>query len=258
MPDSSEKTNPLFLDSLERAFRVIGCFNSNEADLTNKQLQEASGLTFQTVDRVLKTLEAHGYVEKTTHRKTYSLALRALDFQYQFLGTNPFIKTMWPMLVDLRDKCNGRVSYCELDGTDVRYLARVSSNDTDYLSALVGRRYPAFATTTGRAILSQMPLSERKEFLDKSNIIPITASTETDLSVLNRVIEEAFDNGYTMNESDIIKGETNYAAPVFGREGRVCGAIGISVRYNGSKPTTESDALISHLLSVSRNASMLS
>ncbi|MDA7430904.1 IclR family transcriptional regulator [Primorskyibacter aestuariivivens] len=256
MPSLSEKReNPLFVDSIERAFGVLNCFLANGHELTNKQIQTETGLTFQTVDRAIKTLESHGYIEKNERKKTYQLALRALDFQYKFLITDPLVKMIWPLLVDIRDKTKGRVSYCELDGTEIVYLARIAGDETDFLTSLVGRRRPAFATAGGRVILSGLAPKDRDGVLMASSFDPITPKTETDPRAVIESIEAIANDGYAMTAEETILGEVSYAAPVLGNDDNVRGAIVVSIRDDEAGKGISQSELIALLLAVARSVS---
>ena len=61
-----------------------------------------------------------------------------------------------------------------LDGTDIAYIARVTTRRIMNVGITVGTRFPAYATSMGRVLLAALPPAELKEYLAAAEIKPLT------------------------------------------------------------------------------------
>ncbi len=82
------------------------------------------------------------------------------------------------------------------------------------LQASAGTRFPALATSLGRAILSVMPPGDVDAFLFKYPLKQRTEHTLTDASALREAIQRARHQGYAMVSDELDYGITSIAAPI--------------------------------------------
>ncbi|MCV0427695.1 MAG: IclR family transcriptional regulator [Roseibium sp.] len=254
--NESREEDPLFLDSVARSFHVLECFKLGSRELSNGEIQKITGYTFQTVNRITKTFEAEGYLVKNERKKTFQLSIKAIDLQFKFLSTNPIVKLVWPILVDLREKTKGRVSYCILDHCDIVYLARVAAEATDYQTSIVGRRRPALATAGGRAILSQIPTDEVQKILVASDLQAQTPHSLTDKNKILEEIQSTYKRGYAITNQETLLGELSCAVPVFGGDEKPVGAIVLSVSNDTYSVENATAQLVPLLRAAARSASL--
>ncbi len=98
-----DEDDPLFIASVARGFRVLEAFTPANSVPTLTALHRLTGLPVATVQRIVDTLMACGYVEKDARHKTFRLTVKTLDMLFNFQMSNRIIKTIWPRLVQLRD-----------------------------------------------------------------------------------------------------------------------------------------------------------
>jgi IclR family pca regulon transcriptional regulator len=93
----------------------------------------------------------------------------------------------------------------------------------------VGARVPAYATSTGRVLLADLPAAERSARLSKARmgaLTPRTVTRPTDLTViLDRVREE----GYALVDEELEAGLRSIAVPVRDRNGCLVAAINVNM-----------------------------
>jgi IclR family pca regulon transcriptional regulator len=115
-----------------------------------------------------------------------------------------------------------------LDSTDIVYVARVATRRIMNVGITVGTRFPAFATSMGRALLAGLEPEELDEFFESADLTPPTDRTVADERQLRTVLATVRQQGYAYNDQELAPGLRSIAAPVCNRAGRVVAAINIS------------------------------
>jgi IclR family transcriptional regulator, pca regulon regulatory protein len=93
---------------------------------------------------------------------------------------------------------------------------------------LVGTRYPAWCTATGRVMLAHMPDAKRRPLLEASERIQYTPQTVTNVTQLLTLIKRAREDGYSFAAEQIFRGEYTVAAPIFGAAEEPIAALSIA------------------------------
>ena len=147
MPDTeTDRKSGEFIQSLDRGLAVIRAF-SNERDLLSlADVAKATGLSRASVRRALLTLETLGYVGSRQNR--FYLRPRVLDLGYAFLSSSSSIDITQDHLRRLSARIGESVSACEYDDGDVVYVARAAAETIMPIRLGIGRRLPAFCTST--------------------------------------------------------------------------------------------------------------
>jgi DNA-binding IclR family transcriptional regulator len=218
----------LFLQSVERAMRVLEVFGQQPRPLSLAELAAASGLDKSAAQRIAHTLQVLGYLERGAAGGGLVPGKRLLDRSFDALRMNPLVERATPVLQELRRTVQERVDLSLFDGTSVIYAVRLQSKRETFFATLVGRRQPTFSTSGGRAMLAALPAAEAEVILEQSDRQRLTPKTVTDLPGLRRKIAEAQHDGFALTEEETLLGEIVLAAAVRDREGRPVAAIHVA------------------------------
>ncbi|EHM00811.1 transcriptional regulator, IclR family protein [Acetobacteraceae bacterium AT-5844] len=219
----SGKNNRLFLQSVARTLRVLEAFSQQPRPLSIAELSAAAGLDKSAGQRIAHTLQALGYLERSSAGLVpgKKVLYRAFDF----LRMNALVESATPVLHELRKSVKERIDLSLLDGTDIVYVVRLQSKRETFSATLVGRRIPAFCASGGRAMLAALPEAEAMAILEQSDRRPLTPKTITDMSALVAKIEEARRDGYALALEESALGEIVLSAAVLDIHGRPVAAI---------------------------------
>lgn len=221
-------SSPLFVRSIEKAFRLMNVFDGSERFLSLSEIAERSGLDKSSAQRFTHTLVALGYLERCPATKRVALSKQMLDFSFRYLRSNALVEAATPALVELRRHCEERVNLSLYDGTTLIYAIRQQGRREYFESSLVGRRMPTFCTSGGRAMLSRLPEDEMRAVIARSELTPLTGETITDPKILYEKIAEARSQGYAIVWNESVIGEITVAAPVIDGDGMPIAAVHIS------------------------------
>ncbi|SHG74740.1 IclR family transcriptional regulator [Bradyrhizobium erythrophlei] len=226
---SDNADSGLYVASVEKAFRVLEALNRAGRPVGLSGLAPLTGFGRSATQRFLFTLRALGYVNQDATTKSYSLAPKMLEFGRAYLSAD-FIRDQARPFLDAANRESGEmVNLTVLDREDVVYVLRFPSRHVVCVNLAVGSRLPAYCTAPGRAILANLEEDEAKAILEKSLREKKTPHTVTGMAALLRILADVRKRGLCINNQEAFVGDLSIAAPVFGHDGRVLGAVNIAV-----------------------------
>jgi DNA-binding IclR family transcriptional regulator len=223
----------LFLQSLEKALRVLETFSQADQHLSLSEIASLAGLDKPAAQRCVHTLVQTGYIEKDAQSGRFSLGKKVLDLGFNFLRGHPLVQRATPVLLQLRRDCGERTNLSLYDETTLVYVVRLhGKREYPQHSTLIGRRMPTHCSAGGRAMLSRLSDAEIRDVLARSVIRPMTQRTLTDPEAIFGRIVEAREKGYGFVDGESAPGELIVAAPVVDAQGRPAAAVHIAGSAN--------------------------
>ncbi|WP_413204256.1 IclR family transcriptional regulator [Rhodospirillum sp. A1_3_36] len=220
-----EKQDTLFVASLEKGLRVMAVFGEDHTELGLHEIATLSGLDKSACQRFANTLHKLGYLSKDPETRRYRPTIRYLELGSAYLWADPLVQLALPKLIELSHELGERVNCARLVGEDIVYITRIPTQMTNFGATVLGRRLPALNTASGRAIVSALPLEERRIAAETWPIVCATSRTITDRTVLAEALERAAGDGYAITESQNLMNEIAVAAPIYDRSGRPVAAV---------------------------------
>jgi IclR family pca regulon transcriptional regulator len=224
-----------FVQSLERGLAVMVALSARGRGQTLSEVARETGLPRAAVRRFLLTLEELGYVRSEDRR--FSLTPRVLELGYAYLSSLSLPEIVQPHLRSLVGRVDESCSLSVLDGNDIVYVAREPTRRIMSVTISIGTRFPAYATSMGRAILSGLPEPELRRFLAGAQLLPLTSRTLTDPDKLVREISRVRRQGWALVDQELENGLRSIAAPVREPGGNVLAAVNVST--HASRTTLE-------------------
>jgi IclR family pca regulon transcriptional regulator len=219
---------PYYVEALGRGLGLLDCFVAGPAQLTLAELSERVGLTKGTTFRLLRTLEEAGYVRQDPLTKRYLLSLKMLDLQDASLTALEYPQVALPYLEELNLALGESVNMAVLDGTNVRYVARVASKRIMSVNLHVGSLLPAHATSMGKVLLAALGHDRVRELYAAQPLEPFTHRTIDSIGRLLEELDAVAARGYAVADEELELGLRSAAAPVRVANGRVVAAVNVS------------------------------
>jgi IclR family transcriptional regulator, pca regulon regulatory protein len=225
---AKDELGPEYLQSLARGLSVLSALGDAEpGGATLSALAQATGLPRATTRRALLTLVELGYAAAEGHR--FRALPRTLELGYARLSELSLGDIAQPHLADLVRQVHDSASVAVLDGTDIRYIARVAANRIMSVDITVGTRFPAYATSMGRVLLADLSPADRAEFLARADLKPLTEYTVTSPAELAAIFDRTARAGYALVDQELEDGLRSIAVPVRGRDGSAVAAVNVSL-----------------------------
>ena len=154
--------------SLDRGLAVMEVLARHPSGMTLTDMAAEVGLTRAGARRFLLTLTAAGYA--TQSGRLFMLSPRLLSVARTWLQGTSLWSYAEPMMREVSAALDESCSAAVLSGEDVVYVARVPGRRILSVALNVGTRLPAWCTSMGRVLLSDLPKAELVEFLSKATI----------------------------------------------------------------------------------------
>ncbi len=207
--DMSERD---FVTALSRGLAVIRAFNRNRPEMTLTEVAARTSLSPATARRSLYTLQQLGYV--SSHGRRFMLRSKVLDLGSAFWSSMKIEEVAQVHLREVVDAVSDSCSLAVLEGKDVLYLAHAASRRTVRMPAGIGARFPAYATSIGRAMLAYLDPAVLDRYLDSVEMKPLTDRTVTDPARLKQILADVRKNGYACTQDELDYGLSSVAVPV--------------------------------------------
>ncbi|MCZ4606765.1 hypothetical protein O3S80_24005 [Streptomyces sp. Lzd4kr] len=149
-----------------------------------------------------------------------------------------------PHLAELVGQVRESASLAVLDGAEVRYVARVATEQITSARITPGTRLPAYATSMGRVLLADLPGAERLERLRAMDPRDLTPHTLTSHTALAAAIDEAGRAGFALVEQELEAGLRSLAVPVRDRSGRAVAALNIALHAGPEPPERSRESML--------------
>ncbi len=215
-----------YLSTLERGLSVLRAFGRENPQMTLSEMAEVTGLSPAAARRCLNTLVKLGYVAK--HRRHFLLRPEVMSFASAYLDSMSLGEIVRPHLQAVRDETGDSSSLAVLSGYDILYLVHVSTNRMVRLAAGIGTRFPAYATSLGRAILAFEGDDVRNHYIDTGHFESFTEHTINGRADLRRILDESRKSGYAAVQDELDYGLVSLAVPILDESGRSIAAINCS------------------------------
>ena len=218
--------DPEFLSTLERGLRVLKAFDEDHPEMTLSEVATKTALPPAVARRCLITLVELGYVGQ--HERKFLLRPAVLTIGSAFLASMQIEQVVLTPLQGLRDQTGDSASLAVLSGTEILYVAHVSTDRRFRVAAGVGTRFPFHATSLGKALAAHLPSDERAALLAGAPFQRFTERTVTELAAMEERLNLIASRGYDSALDELDYGIVSVAVPIFGRGGRVIASINCS------------------------------
>jgi IclR family transcriptional regulator, pca regulon regulatory protein len=223
-----EDAGPEFIEALARGLRVIEAFNRERGQLTLSDIARAVDLPRASVRRTLATLVRLGYAEADD--RLFRLTPRILSLASAYLSSNAISGILQPAIerlsVDVNEACSAAVR----DGDDVIMIAHATPKRVIAVSAQIGLRLPAIASSLGRVLLAALDDGTLDEFLARVMPRKLTSTTAVDKKVLRKAILKVRADGFSYVDQEVEVGFRSISVPLRRLDGKVVASLNIGAQ----------------------------
>jgi IclR family transcriptional regulator, acetate operon repressor len=195
--------------TLSRGLKLLDLLGSGMEGAPVREIVETMGLPRSIVQRLLNTLEADGFIERSRSGSGYRLAIKLWSLGCRAVGNLAIVDVARPELKALVAKANETAKISVLDGDEVVSLVKIDCLQTVRAYVPVGGRAPAHIAATGKAILAFRAMRGSK-----------SSSVQADFAQIRK-------RGYATNHGDWEPDVAAVASPIFDFSGQPVASIGV-------------------------------
>lgn len=221
-----EKNNDNGVRSIQRALRILLCFNWKEKELTMTEITERIGLAKSTTSRLLTTLESEGFIKKNLKTNKYTLGHNIYYLGLIAKEQLALKDVAAPVMEEINKATKETINLYLLDNMEAVCFHQVESPLPIRQAIKIGERAPLWSGASGRAILSGM--DEEVWYEMAKELKAYTEKTVTNPNVFIGIMKSIKDKGYIISLGEKNDEVGCIAAPIFDAHGKVIGSIAIS------------------------------
>jgi IclR family pca regulon transcriptional regulator len=237
--------------SLGKGLMVLEILAAHPAGLTLTEMAAKAEMTRAAARRFLLTLVDSGYAIQDGRR--FTLSPRLLSLARVWLQGSSLWTYAEPFLRDVAHRFNESSSAAILSGEDIVYVARVPGRHILSVALHVGTRLPAWCTSMGRVLLSDLPKPELRAFLKSARIVGHTPKSITGLAELESEIGRVAQQGFAVIDEELEIGLRSIAVPIRDRTRKIVAAINISTQSSRFTPIEMQREILPHLAAAARS-----
>lgn len=232
---------PQTILTLTKALTVIEELSQAHQPLGVSELSRSLGLSKNQVFRVLKTLEAQGYVRKSGDK--YQLGLKFLELGRRLLSEDDLVQIAIGHLNRVRNETGECVCLFVLDGRQAVCTALREGLGLVNITARVGQRYQLHAGAAPKAILAFQTDEFVDAVIDRSGLPAYTPYTITEPDELRAQIAVIRERGYALSSEDMLVHAFEVGVPIYDRGDHVQAALSVTGPVNRFGPEERRRAL---------------
>jgi DNA-binding IclR family transcriptional regulator len=242
---------------LDKVFSILETVVANQGKgLTYSEILSELDLPKSSVHRILKELTLLEYLTFNPETKRYFGSLRLAALGAEVVSHFQLRDYIHPYLLDLHNETDHTTNLGVLDGSQGVFVDKIESKDFGIkLFSEIGKTFPLHCTALGKVFLAYASKEEFKDLI-KPPLQAITENTITAVDDLKMELEQIRKYGYALDNEEITRGIMCVAAPIFGFNQEMAGAISItfpSYINNDRSIETEIAAIIKYSTLISRS-----
>jgi IclR family transcriptional regulator, KDG regulon repressor len=230
MPDGGTRESDSGMQSVRRAIAVLESLAGTPGGLGISAIARATGLSKPVILRLLRTWENAHYVVKRADGK-YAIGWKFFTLAAAHSENTDLREAARPYLGRLNEKTAETVHFSALAGQEVIYIDKLEGRQAIRVYTAVGRRGPAFATASGKAMLAH----QSDEFIRAvaESAQRYTPTTIVTLDDLLRENQQTRERGYSVNRGEWHAEVGGAGAPIFTVDGAVNAALSVTFPMAG-------------------------
>jgi IclR family acetate operon transcriptional repressor len=219
-------TEQLGTEAAARVSDVLLAFLQGPGSFGVSALARELGLSKAVVHRILQTLVHRGLLTSHLGTREYHLGPAAAALGARALRESDLRTVAMPVLRELQQATGETTTVSALVPGGRVYLDQVESAKEIKMTVEVGRRFPLHAGSSSTCILAFLPPDQQEEVL-AGDLDTLTPRTIVDPDRLRDRLDEVRRTGVAQSDGERQAGAGSVAAPVFGVDGSVQGAVSV-------------------------------
>ncbi len=213
---------------IERMFALIDVLASKEEAISLKEISEKTGLHPSTTHRILNDLAVGRFVDRP-EAGSYRLGMRLLELGNLVKGRlNVRDVALLPMR-ELHKLTQQPVNLSMRQGDEIVYVERAFSERSGMqVVRAIGGRAPLHLTSVGKLFLALDDPSRIRAYATRTGLSGQTRNSITQLTVLERELAKARQNGVARDNEELELGVRCMASGIYDDQGHLVAGLSIS------------------------------
>ncbi|MGB3352742.1 MAG: IclR family transcriptional regulator [Mycobacterium sp.] len=220
------RDTPPAVQSVDRALQVLEILaETGQAGVT--EIADQLGVHKSTVSRLIAALEARGFVVQVSERGKYQLGFAVTRLARAASAQLDMVKVGQDICDELSVEVGETANLAVLDADRIVNIVEAIGPSEITLRTWVGQTCPAYATSSGKVLLSGLDPAEVRNRLGPA-LESFTDGTVSSPNDLERDLTAVRERGWASVSEELEVGLNAVAAPVYDAHSQVIAALSVS------------------------------
>lgn len=202
------------IESVGNALRLLLMFRENPR-LRLSDARDRLGVAHSTAHRLMAMLVYHGFVLQDSLSRAYIAGPALVEIGLSVIRTMDIRTVARDLLEELSADTHETIHLAQLEGSRVRFLDAVESDQALRVVGRTGRTLPAYATSVGKALLAELSSEQLHAIYPTEELPdPPTAKSLRNRSRLETQLEQVRRRGYASNTAESEDGVSSVGVAV--------------------------------------------
>jgi IclR family transcriptional regulator, KDG regulon repressor len=213
---------------IARMMNLLDALSRHSSPVNLKQLATETALHPSTAHRILGVMVENRLVDRI-EPGTYRLGIRLLELGTLVKSRISVRQEALPHMQQLHQQLGETVNLSVRHDDEVVYVERTAAgNSMMRVVQIIGARAPLHITAVGKLFLSADAPEQVAAYAQRSGLARYTENTYSDLSSLQRDLDQVRQRGFAYDEEEAEKGVSCIGAGIYNDEGRLVAGLSVS------------------------------
>jgi IclR family KDG regulon transcriptional repressor len=213
--------------AVDRAFRIMELLRAEGREMSLSEIARETGWHKSSILKLLVTMKHHGVMERDETTRRYSLGITLAEYGRIALNNLDIRVTAKQSLLELTDYSSETAVLAILSGTKMVMVDKKEPILQIRASPFIGLRFPATATSNGKALLAWLPDDRFDEIVRIEGLPSYTNKSITDMEAYRKDLAATRERGYAVDRGEFQEGVSGVSAPIFNPKGKVIATISL-------------------------------
>ena len=215
------------VDAVVRALKILEALGRSSKELGVLELSKKVEIHVSTVYRLLSTLVSQGMVDQNPDSEKYRLGIKLFELAMTKMRGMEVRKVAFPYLTKLHNEIEETVFLGVCRGTEVLIIETVSESRGIIFQSQVGVGEPLYCTGIGKALLAHLSPKVQETLMKRLRLRRHTPNTITRRPDLRKHLSQVREQGYAIDDEEILMGVKCVAAPILDTSGYAAAALSV-------------------------------
>jgi DNA-binding IclR family transcriptional regulator len=219
------------MDSTERIISIVSYLAPGQKKSTLTEICRDLRTSKATTHRILSSLRRMNWVSKEAGGRRYSIGPALAEIGLTVISNLDLRRATLPFLSNLNHTTNETAMLSLRVGLERVFIEQVEGSYEVRMITQLGKKYPLWLGAQGKAILAYLREDEIAQVftnLKKAGTKILASGQSLNLKNLRKDLAEIRRRGFAVSFGERVIGAAAVAAPIFGRDNQVVGAISVS------------------------------
>lgn len=209
--------------------QILDLFDEYHPELKITEISNKLELHKSTVHSLLRTLQAHHYIQQNPDNGKYRLGLKLLERSSQLMNSLDIRQVARGELEQLCRTTGQTAHLVVLDGREGVYIDKVDGPKAVIRYSRIGRRIPVHCSAVGKALVAFAPPDKLQSLMRGYDYDIRTANTIASEQQFADELMKVRQDGYAVDNEENEPGVYCIAVPIRSYTGEVVAALSISM-----------------------------